>query len=62
MRKEGLHQRDAELSLFIRTVLKHHEEGVSDYTIAKRLHSAWGLHHTTYYRRLAKARQTICIP
>jgi len=57
-----LNQKCAEHHLVLQTILKYHRQGFSTHTIAKRLHQQWGLDITTYYRRLAKARRTICIP
>ena len=62
MDRQRLPQRQAEMTLFIRIIKANRHRGFSHRHIARRLHVVWGLGERTYYRRLAKARQTICIP
>lgn len=62
MRREGMGQREAEYALTIRWILRYSQQGHRAHPIILRLEAQWGLHSTTLYRRLAKARQTICIP
>lgn len=62
MKREALSQREAEYALTLYTLKRYHRQGHSTRQIALHLHKVWGLCPMTYYRRLAKARQTICIP
>lgn len=62
MEQTGQSQPIAELTVFIRTVLKARKEGHSHVTIKKRLIHQWGLTQGSYYRRLTKARSILPIP
>ena len=62
MTAEGLCQRTAEYELVIRAMQRHQRQGFTTFYIAKQLQRKWGMDIATYYRRLARARQTICIP
>ncbi len=62
MSLEGLYQRAAEVEVFRRHVKRARENGFPHRTIQRQLTEMWGLSHGAYYRRLARARQTICIP
>lgn len=62
MDRDGLNQREAAQALFVSIVRKERFAGHAHDLIFTRLHQRWGISHGTYYRRLAKARRTICIP
>ena len=61
MQEEGCSQSEAELLLVITEAVKYRMAGWSHYQIGTRLQAMWGLNRSTYWRRLKKARQTVCI-
>ena len=61
MDREQLTQQAAEELLVIEEAVKYLRAGWSHYQIGIRLQAMWGLNRTTYWRRIRKARQTVCI-
>lgn len=61
MDREQVNQQLAEDLLLVNVAIEYGRAGWSQYQIARRLEKLWGFHHITYYRRIKKARQTVCI-
>ena len=61
MDEEQCDQQTAEDTLLIREATRYGMAGWSQHQIAKQLKQQWGIARASYYRRLAKARATVCI-
>ena len=62
MAREGVGQRQAEHLLIVRALTEAARNGTTARQAIPRLQARWGLSQAMYYRRLARARQTICLP